>query len=69
MEQKDMSQEEMNDTYSKGREYIESLFEDGKAVEKPFMWGVFDSLAMIIADCGFEEAFNEALEWARERRR
>lgn len=62
-----MEQKEMNASYSKGREYIESLFEDGKAVDKAFLWGVFDSIAMVIADCGLEEAFNEALEWARER--
>ena len=74
MEQKEtnaklgLTEEETNAAYVQGREAIESLFEPGQAVEKAFLWGVFDSIAMVIADCGLEEAFNYSLEWAKKRR-
>ena len=61
-----MNQEEMNAAYTQGRRYIEDLFKDGKPVAKAFLWGVFDSIATIITECGLEDAFNKSLEWARE---
>ncbi len=60
-----MNQEEMNAAYTRGREYIEDLFKDGKAVKKAFLWGVFDSIATIITDCGLEESFKDSLDWAK----
>lgn len=61
-----MNQEEMNAAYTQGREHIEDLFKDGQPVAKAFLWGVFDSIATIIADCGLEEAFKDSLDWAKE---
>lgn len=62
-----MNQEEMNAAYTQGREYIEDLFKDGQPVAKAFLWGVFDSIAVLITDCGLEEAFNDSLKCAKER--
>lgn len=64
-----MNKGEMNAAYTQGREYIEDLFKDGQPVKKAFLWGVFDSIATIITDCGLEEAFKDSLDFAKERRK